>query len=89
MLEKATEREQLAGQILDVIVSEGKIDRTKVTPEATLESLEVQSMDVVMILMAIEQKFGVYIPIDGGIAEAADVTSFVENVAERILASRG
>jgi len=79
----------LAEQILDVIVSEGKIDRTKVTPEATLESLEVQSMDVVMILMAIEQKFGVYIPIDGGIAEAADVTNFVENVAERILASRG
>ena len=89
MRERATEREQLAEQILDVIVSEGKIDRTKVTPEATLESLEVESMDVVMILMAIEQKFGVYIPIDGGIAEATDVTSFVENVAERILASRG
>jgi acyl carrier protein len=89
LLEKATERGELAGQILDVIVSEAKIDRTKITPEATLESLEVQSMDVVMILMAIEQKYGVYIPIDGGIADATDVASFVENVAERILTSRG
>ena len=33
-------------------------------------------MDIVMILMAIEEKFGVYVPIDGQIAEAKDLTSF-------------
>ncbi len=79
------DRSALAEQIFDVIVSEGKIDRSKITPDATLESLEVQSMDVVMILMAIEEKFGVYIPIDGPIAAAKDFQSFVDGVAARII----
>ncbi len=83
------DRDALAQQVIDVIVAEGKIDRAKITFDATLQSLEVQSMDVVMILMAIEEKFGVYIPIDGGIAEAKDLASFVGNVVERISDHRG
>lgn len=78
-------QEDLERQILDLIISEGKIDPSRITPDATLESLEVQSMDIVMILMAIEEKFGVYVPIDGQIAEAKDVTSFVHGVAEHIV----
>ncbi len=82
---KVMNRDGLVEQIFDVIVSEGKIDRSKITPDATLESLEVQSMDIVMILMVIEEKFGVYIPIDGPIAEAKNFRSFVDGVAARIL----
>ncbi len=89
MNQQVMDRDNLVEQLFDVIVSEGKIDRSRITPDATLESLEVQSMDVVMILMAIEEKFGVYVPIDGDIAEAKDVTSFVRSVAEHILASHG
>ena len=85
MNEKVMDRDDLVEQIFDVIVSEGNIDRSKITPDATLESLEVQSMDVVMILMAIEEKFGVYIPIDGQISEAKDFRGFVDGVASRIL----
>ncbi len=80
------DRSVLVEQLLDVIVTEGKIDRAKLTPDATLESLEVQSMDIVMILMAIEERFGVYIPIDSAVSEARNVTSFVDSVANRILA---
>lgn len=76
-------------QILDLIISEGNIDPSRITPGATLDSLEVQSMDIVMILMAIEEKFGVYVPIDGQIAEAKDLTSFVGSVADRILGNHG
>jgi len=85
----AIERKDLAEQILDVIASEGKVERSRITPEATLQSLEVESMDVVMILMVIEEKFGVYVPIDGAIAESSNVASFVNAVADRILESRG
>ncbi len=85
MSAKVMDRDSLVEQIFDVVVSEGKIDRSKITPDATLESLEVQSMDVVMILMVIEEKFGVYIPIDGPIAEAKDFRSFVDGVAARIV----
>jgi len=82
------DRSKLAEEVLEVIITEGKIDRSKITSNATLESLEVQSIDVVMILMAIEEKFSVYIPIDGSIAEAKDLTSFVSSVVERILEKR-
>ncbi|WP_253708061.1 acyl carrier protein [Bradyrhizobium sp. WD16] len=80
--------ESLADQILEVIVSEGKIDRARATPDATLESLEIQSIDIVMILMVIEEKFGVYVPIDGSIAEAKDLNGFMQQIESRILAER-
>lgn len=89
MTQQDIRKEDLERQILDLIVSEGKIDPSRITPGATLESLEVQSMDIVMILMAIEEKFGVYVPIDGQIADAKDLTSFVRGVADHILDSHG
>lgn len=82
------DRNELTEQILDVIASEGKIERSRITPDATLQSLEVESVDVVMILMVIEEKFGVYVPIDSEIAESTDVASFVSSVADRILKNR-
>ena len=83
------EKSILIEQILDVIINEGKIDRSSITPDATLQMLEIQSIDVVMILMTIEEKFGVYIPIDGAIADAKDLAGFVDSVADRILQERG
>jgi hypothetical protein len=38
-----------------------------------------------MILLAIEEQFGVYIPVDGQIAEAKNLNSFVRSVSEHIL----
>ena len=78
-------REQIQREVLELIITEGKIDPSRVTPDSTLESLEVQSMDTVMILMAIEEKFGAYIPVDGQIAEAKNLNSFVRSVSEHIL----
>ncbi len=86
--EPFVDKDALAEQILEVIISEGKIDRAKATPDATLESLEVQSIDVVMILMAIEEKFGVYVPIDGSIAETKNLGGFVKQIEHRILVER-
>jgi len=82
------DRRQLAEQILQMIVAERKLDPAQVTPEATLESLDVQSIDVVMVLMAVEDKFGVYVPVDGLVADAPNLGSFVDAIAEGILRSR-
>lgn len=84
-----TRRREVEKQIIDLIVSEVKIDPARITPDATLESLDVQSMDTVMILMAIEEKFGVYVPVDGQIAEAKDVGSFIRSVSDHILSAHG
>lgn len=71
-------------QIIALIAQEGMIDPEKIAPDATLQNLGVESVDVVMILLAIEEKFGVYVPVDGDIADSADLGTFVERVAIRI-----
>jgi acyl carrier protein len=71
-------------QVVDLIVSEGMVERDKVKPEATFETLGLKSIDIVMILTAVEEKFDVYIPMDGSIAEARDLKSFIDGVIQRI-----
>jgi acyl carrier protein len=75
-------------QILEVILQEGMIDRSKLTPDATFESLGVQSIDVVMVLMAIEEKFGIYIPMDGDLTEVKNLRGFIDHITGRILQQR-
>lgn len=75
------ERTELVDQIVDVIVSEGMIDRDKIKMDATIESLGLKSIDIVMILTALEEKFDVYIPMDGPFHEAKDVKSLINAMA--------
>lgn len=75
-------------QVVDLIVTEGMVDRDKVTPDATFETLGLKSIDIVMILTAVEEKFDVYIPMDGAIAEARDLKSFIDGVLQRIASEK-
>ncbi|MGP0057822.1 MAG: phosphopantetheine-binding protein [Beijerinckiaceae bacterium] len=81
---KALDKVELVNQIIDVIASEGMVDREKITMDATIESLALKSIDIVMILTALEDKFDVYIPMDGPFHEAKDVKSLIEAVASYI-----
>jgi acyl carrier protein len=72
-------------QILDVIATEGMIPRESLKDDATIESLGLKSIDLVMILTAIEEKFDVYIPMDGSFQEAKDLKDLVEAISAHIL----
>ncbi len=85
MGDKNADRNEIEKQIIDVFVTDGMVDRSLITPDATLESLGVQSVDVMMILMSIEEKFGVYIPIDGKIAESKNLNELITNLIDRII----
>lgn len=82
---KALDQTELVNQIIDVIVKEGMIDREKVTLDATIESLDLKSIDIVMILTVIEDKFDVYIPMDGPFHEAKDIKSLIDAIAAYII----
>jgi acyl carrier protein len=86
--ERVIDRDQVAQQIVEIIIQEGKIDRAQLTSDATIESLALKSIDLVMILMALEQKFGVYIPIDGDLADAKNLNGFVDLLAARVIKKR-
>jgi acyl carrier protein len=81
---KALDHAELVNQVIDVIVNEGMVDREKVTLDATIESLNLKSIDIVMILTALEAKFDIYIPMDGPFLEAKDIGGLIEAIAAYI-----
>jgi acyl carrier protein len=82
---KALDQSELSSQIIDVIVNEGMVDREKATLDATIESLDLKSIDIVMILTAIEEKFDVYIPMDGPFHEARNIGDLIDAIAAYIV----
>ncbi|QBR72795.1 phosphopantetheine-binding protein [Beijerinckiaceae bacterium] len=82
---KVLDQAELVNQILDVIAKEGMVAPEKVTLDATIESLDLKSIDIVMILTAIEEKFDVYIPMDGPFHEAKSVGDLIDAIAAYII----
>ena len=67
-------------QIIDIIAEDGAVDPSLVTPDATLESMGMESMDVVMILMGVEEKLDVYLPMSNDLSSAKNMVEFVEAI---------
>lgn len=78
------ERSEIESRIKNLLVSELGLDESKVSPEATFEEdLEVDSLGVVELLMALEDEFGVKIP-DEEAEEIATVSEAVDVVAAKL-----
>lgn len=54
----------LEDELLDLVAEEALIDRAKLVREATLEDVGLDSVDVVSIVFAIEEKYGAAIAED-------------------------
>ncbi len=54
--------QQQIDEILDVVAQKAMIDRSKLTPEAKLTDLNVSSLDMVEVIFALEDKFGIQLP---------------------------
>ena len=80
----SADQRSLIDGIVEVIAAEGMIPREKIQDDATIDSLGLKSIDLVMILTAIEEKFDVYIPMDGAFSEAKDLKGLVEAIASHI-----
>jgi len=69
------ERVEVEAKLMDLLVGELGLDREKITLEASFEEdLEVDSLGVVELLMALEDDFGIAIPDD----EAERITTVGE-----------
>ncbi len=81
---KGLQRMDIESELLDIVARETMVDRGLLHAETTLESLSIQSADYVMVLMAIEEKWGVYIPVDEELTDAKTVGDLVSMVTSRI-----
>jgi acyl carrier protein len=72
--------------IIAIIAQEARIDADKLTPDATLVSLDIASLDVVSVLFAIEDTYGVEIDA-GEMASATTLGAFVDIIMARVTAA--
>jgi acyl carrier protein len=82
------DRAAVEQQLVDLFVTDGMVDRASIKPDATLDSLGIQSVDIMMVLMSIEEKFGVYIPIDEKMTETKNLQEFIGHIVDRIVEER-
>lgn len=75
-------------RIIDIIAEDGAIDRALITPEATLETPGLESMDVVMILMGTEEKLNIYLPMDNDLSSARNMAEFVGAIDRALKAGK-
>ncbi|HEY7766176.1 MAG TPA: phosphopantetheine-binding protein [Aestuariivirgaceae bacterium] len=78
--QQAIDQSQL-DKLLDLIAKEGMVDRAKLSMDATMESLGLKSSDLLIVLMAVEEQFGVYIPVDDSLSDARTLGDLVNALA--------
>lgn len=64
------------------------IDRTAIRPDSTLETLGVDSIEVVMIVNGLEDAFEITIPNDLRLGDAANLTELVGMLGMAIVRDR-
>ena len=55
--------------IYDIVADKADVDRVKLVRDARLDDLEIESLDIVEIIFAIEEKFDIQIPYNANDAE--------------------
>ncbi len=76
--------QEIIDKIIDIVVRETTVERADLGMDKRLDSLEIDSADMVLVLMCIEEELGAYIPIDGNIAEAETVGDLVETLMDHV-----
>ncbi len=69
----SSENTNLSQDLLELVAREGMVDISEIKPESRLEDLDIQSADFVMILMALEEEYGVYISVDNELSDVDTV----------------
>jgi acyl carrier protein len=81
-------------EILDAVAQKATIDRHRLTRDAKLSDLHVSSLDMVEVIFALEEKFGVELPFNantsaGAFETVGDVIDSVEKqLAEKSRAAK-
>ena len=75
---------ELRATLKKLISKEALIEESKLVPEATLESLNIDSLDMSMMLMAIEEKFDIYLSVDTDLEEIVTFKDLVDLLQDKI-----
>jgi acyl carrier protein len=82
------DREKPVAEMIEPISSERMIDQFRLAPDATIESLDLKTVDITMILViltALEETFNGCMPMDVDLQEARDVKAPINGLADLII----
>ncbi len=80
----STDRDTLTRELMQMVAQEGMVEPSEITPERPLEELDIQSADFVMILMAIEEKYGAYVSVDNELTDVVTVQDLLNLAISKI-----
>ena len=76
--------------IFEIIAEKSAVARDKVVGTASLQELEIESLDVVEIIFAVEEKFDIHVPFNANDQELEfDTVSDVVKAVEALIAESG
>mgnify|MGYP001497132460 FL=1 len=76
--------------IFEIIAEKAAVARDKVVGTASLQELEIESLDVVEIIFAVEEKFDIHVPFNANDQELEfDTVSDVVKAVEALIAESG
>ena len=72
--------------VINIIAKEGSVPSDKITLDATLQELDVHSLDGVQIIFAIEDKFDILVPEEQAQHAAGTVRQLIDGVIQLVAA---
>ena len=76
--------------IYDIIAEKSAVDRSKLHSDAKLEDLEIESLDVVEIIFAVEEKFDIHVPYNANDQELEfETIGDVVNAVQKLIDEEG
>ena len=71
--------------VQDILAVKYSVARENVTPESTLESLGLDSLDLIELMFEVEDAFNIRVPQEAGTAlKAATVQDIVDNIQKLV-----
>jgi acyl carrier protein len=72
-----------------ILMKKYSLERERITPDSTLESLGLDSLDLIELLFEVEDEFNIRVPQEGGAAlKAATVQDIVDSI-EKLVSQEG
>ena len=72
--------------VFDIIAEKSAVERSKLSLDAKLKDLEIESLDVVEIVFAVEEKFDIHVPYNANDQELEfDTVGDVVNAVQKLV----
>ncbi len=63
----------VTSEVLEIIASQAKVEPAKVTPATQLADLNLESLDTIELIFALEERFNIEIPYNANDASSAGI----------------